>query len=345
MMCAGYGIQVSISRRSPSHMSRFSGATSAAGGLSPARTYRWRRSALLSRSTRATASSTCGDTEMSRPCSSHWYQEAPTPASTATSSRRSPGVRRRPRRPADRRRRARAWPGGSSGTPAARPGVRPCRPPRPPSCPARVPRLHPVRSQPGRPPCLVAPPPGQLAAPTAIPAPAGSCPWRSTPPPPSVNRPRRGSRPRQAGPLRALRGPVHGRAGLLRPERRPAGPRRRPGHEHLRPAVGGDRVRAAVRRLPAALRPDRRPLRPPPAVPGRTRPVRRRLRARDVRVGPGVVPRRARPAGRRCRGRRTDRHVAADHDLPEGPPATAPSASPARCCPSVSRSAWWPAAS
>src|SRR3954452_14659512 len=33
---------------------------------------------------------------MSRPCSSHVYQDRPTPASWATSSRRSPGVRRRP---------------------------------------------------------------------------------------------------------------------------------------------------------------------------------------------------------------------------------------------------------
>src|SRR4051794_17809607 len=33
---------------------------------------------------------------MSRPCSSHVYHDSPTPASCATSSRRSPGVRRRP---------------------------------------------------------------------------------------------------------------------------------------------------------------------------------------------------------------------------------------------------------
>ena len=33
---------------------------------------------------------------MSRPCSSHVYQDSPTPASWATSSRRRPGVRRRP---------------------------------------------------------------------------------------------------------------------------------------------------------------------------------------------------------------------------------------------------------
>ena len=33
---------------------------------------------------------------MSRPCSTHVYQDSPTPASWATSSRRRPGVRRRP---------------------------------------------------------------------------------------------------------------------------------------------------------------------------------------------------------------------------------------------------------
>lgn len=45
--------------------------------------------------TRATASRTSSETEI-RPCSSHVYQATPTPASAATSSRRSPGARRRP---------------------------------------------------------------------------------------------------------------------------------------------------------------------------------------------------------------------------------------------------------
>jgi hypothetical protein len=53
------------------------------------------RSARPRRKTRATASSTCVLALISRPCSSHVYQETPTPASSATSSRRSPGVRRR----------------------------------------------------------------------------------------------------------------------------------------------------------------------------------------------------------------------------------------------------------
>src|SRR5439155_1595757 len=61
-----------------------------------ARWNRCARSAVSSRSTRASASSTWADGLMSRPCSSHVYQDSPTPASCATSSRRSPGVRRRP---------------------------------------------------------------------------------------------------------------------------------------------------------------------------------------------------------------------------------------------------------
>lgn len=40
------------------------------------------------------ASRTCGETVMSRACSSHVYQVTPTAESWATSSRRSPGVRR-----------------------------------------------------------------------------------------------------------------------------------------------------------------------------------------------------------------------------------------------------------
>ena len=54
------------------------------------------RSAGSSRSARASASSTSGEGLMSRPCSSHVYQDTPTPASAASSSRLRPGVRRRP---------------------------------------------------------------------------------------------------------------------------------------------------------------------------------------------------------------------------------------------------------
>lgn len=68
---------------------------SGSGGFNPASAYRCRRSASSSAGTRATASSTCGDTLMSRPRSNHWCQDTPTPASTATSSCRSPAARRR----------------------------------------------------------------------------------------------------------------------------------------------------------------------------------------------------------------------------------------------------------
>ena len=55
-----------------------------------------------SSSARASASRTWADTWMSRACSSHVYQVTPTAESCATSSRRSPGVRRRrPRRQPD----------------------------------------------------------------------------------------------------------------------------------------------------------------------------------------------------------------------------------------------------
>jgi hypothetical protein len=64
-------------------------------GVASASWYRCSRSARSSRNVLATASSTCMLALISRPCSSHVYQVTPTPASSATSSRRSPGVRRR----------------------------------------------------------------------------------------------------------------------------------------------------------------------------------------------------------------------------------------------------------
>src|SRR5579859_635339 len=78
------------------------GETRSGGGLHggassprPSR-IRWVRSAGVHRSARAKASNTSSDARTSRPCSSHVYQVVPTPASCATSSRRRPGVRRRP---------------------------------------------------------------------------------------------------------------------------------------------------------------------------------------------------------------------------------------------------------
>ena len=55
---------------------------------------RARRASAAARA--ASASSTSSEARTSRPCSSHVYQVVPTPASSATSSRRRPGVRRRP---------------------------------------------------------------------------------------------------------------------------------------------------------------------------------------------------------------------------------------------------------
>ena len=67
------------------------------GGSSPRpSSTRWVRSAGVRRSARDSASSTSSEARTSRPCSSHVYQVVPTPARWATSSRRSPGVRRRP---------------------------------------------------------------------------------------------------------------------------------------------------------------------------------------------------------------------------------------------------------
>ena len=53
------------------------------------------RSIASSWSVLATASSTCTLARIGRPCSSQVYQVTPTPDSCATSSRRSPAVRRR----------------------------------------------------------------------------------------------------------------------------------------------------------------------------------------------------------------------------------------------------------
>lgn len=66
-----------------------------AGNCSRARMKRWARSSASNCKTRAKLSSTCPETVIARPCSSQVYQVAPTPASRASSSLRSPGVLRR----------------------------------------------------------------------------------------------------------------------------------------------------------------------------------------------------------------------------------------------------------
>jgi hypothetical protein len=64
-------------------------------GVASASRYKCQRSAGAMRRVWAIASSTCQLALIGRPCSSHVYQVTPTPASSATSSRRSPAVRRR----------------------------------------------------------------------------------------------------------------------------------------------------------------------------------------------------------------------------------------------------------
>ena len=91
--CAGYGSHDSRTRRSRGESEAPTAST--AGGACPARRKRWARSAGSSWRTRAIAVRTWRETRISRPCSSQVYQVRPTPASSATSSLRSPGVRRR----------------------------------------------------------------------------------------------------------------------------------------------------------------------------------------------------------------------------------------------------------
>ncbi|CAM5269497.1 hypothetical protein SVIOM342S_00691 [Streptomyces violaceorubidus] len=90
---AGYGSNCSSRARTAGVMA---GHTLAGvGSTAPASWKRWARSVGSSSRARARASRTCTETWMSRACSSQVYQVTPTAESWATSSRRSPGVRRR----------------------------------------------------------------------------------------------------------------------------------------------------------------------------------------------------------------------------------------------------------
>ena len=91
--CAGNGSQ--LSRTRPRRGDSDAEAGSATGGACPARRKRWARSAGTSWGAGEIPARTWGETRMSRPCSSQVYQVRPTPARSATSSRRRPGVRRR----------------------------------------------------------------------------------------------------------------------------------------------------------------------------------------------------------------------------------------------------------
>ena len=118
-----------------------------------------------------------------------------------------------------------------------------------------------------------------------------------------------------AGAGAARDGPIRGRPRRLDRQRRPADDRQlardRPGE----PLLGGQRLRAHLRRLPAARWTPRRPARSKACVHGRSDPLRPRLARRRLRPvrrradrrpgGPG--PRRGDPLA----GRALDRH----HDL------------------------------
>ena len=110
---------------------------------------------------------------------------------------------------------------------------------------------------------------------------------------------------RRARPLARADGPLprrpDDRAGRDDRERRPAVDPRRPRLLGDLARVGGQRLPADLRRLPAAGRPARRPLRPEADVPDRHRPLHRRVgRVRPV-GHPGAARRLAGGAGARRR--------------------------------------------
>ena len=101
-------------------------------------------------------------------------------------------------------------------------------------------------------------------------------------------------------------------------QRRAADHRPQAAHARIEPAVGRHRLRAHLRRLPAARRPRRGPAGPPPHPDGRPGPVHRGvagLRAGDARLGPDpdALPARAR-RGDRAPGGAVDR----DEHVPRG---------------------------
>src|SRR5260370_755107 len=89
------------------------------------------------------------------------------------------------------------------------------------------------------------------------------------------------------------------------------------------PGMGGQRLRAGLRRAAAARRPDRGPARPPHDVHRRAAAVLRRLPGRRVRRQRGLLAHRPRRAGRPRRARRP-RPAVADHPHPRPGPAADP---------------------
>src|SRR5580700_1323735 len=116
--------------------------------------------------------------------------------------------------------------------------------------------------------------------------------------------------PRLSGPGHRLCGPVHGRARRLDRHGGPAVDRPRPALHGVRSAVGGQRLRAHLRRLPAAGRARRRPVRAPPGLPVRDGPVHPGQPGGRAGYRRGLADR---SPGRAGRGRRLPVPRDADH--------------------------------
>ncbi len=108
---------------------------------------------------------------------------------------------------------------------------------------------------------------------------------------------------------------VHGRARRHRRQRGAALDPEGPALLVLEPAVGGQRVHADLRRLPAARRARRRPARPQAHVPGRHRGVLGRFAAERAGAVVGDADRRPRASGPRWRAPLPRRPVDHHHDV------------------------------
>ena len=106
--------------------------------------------------------------------------------------------------------------------------------------------------------------------------------------------------------------PVRRHPRRLDRQRRVAVDRRRPQLLPGEPVLGRQRLRARVRRLPAARRADGRPARSTPAVHDRARRIRARLAGRRARADRGPAHHRPRRAGPRRRAVVTRRALARD---------------------------------
>ena len=122
-----------------------------------------------------------------------------------------------------------------------------------------------------------------------------------------------------ARPWRDCRSPVHGRARHCDRERCAALDQDRPALSRGRPAVGDQRLRDRLRRLPAARRPPRRRPRPQAPVRGRAVALLDQLAPLRLRLVGGLAHRLPRPAGPRRRTARPGRALDPDDDVPRRP--------------------------